>query len=397
MSVTNVLQANGFKVGTYVPAFDPTRSNPANNISNEQHVASANSGTDDLVLFPSFAPFFLAGLSVQFTPNGGSARTLQLGVDYFSGLPFLGASRAINTDVVGAIYLVDNTLSGTFTLSYHTLGGDWVYRRSLDEANLYALASPVTETSWEQYANYSVPFPIITTAWDKTDPASVLDLNGSFDSLIASLVSQVLGNRSKNNQAISHINNTSNPHNTTPASIGLGNVANYPPATDQQAADPTNNTTYITPAQLSFAFSTVTPAATDTSPGVMALNMGNQPSDANNATDGLTAQGFYNLASSQNNALGKAVNHSQLSAAFSPWNGTWPAYWNNVAYADAKSLLQALQSAMKIRSLEMDATSGKVWFPAGTVIPNMTLTFSPYFGFVEGGGSPSGTGVFSTI
>lgn len=397
MSVTNVLQANGFRIGTYVPAFDPNRSNPANNVSNEQHVASANAGTDDLVLFPSFAPFYAAGLVVQHTPNGGSIRTLTNGVDYLIGLPFLGASRALNSEVGGAIYLINNALSGTFTVGYHTLGGNWVYRRSLDEANLYSLDNHVANTSWEQYAKYSEAFPIITAAWDKVDRTSGLDLNGSVDGLIASMVAQVLDNRTKNMQALTHINRTDNPHVTTAASIGLGNVANYPPATDLQAADPTNNTTYITPAQLSLAFSTITPTATDTSPGIMALNMGNQASDATNATDGLTAQGFYNLASSQANVLGRAVNHAQLSAAFSPWNGTWPALWNNYAYANPKSLLQALQAAVKIRALEMDLNTGKVWFPAGTTIPNMTLTFSPYLGFVEGGGSPFGTGVFSTI
>lgn len=48
--------------------------------------------------------------------------------------------------------------------------------------------------------------------------------------------------------ASEHINITSgNPHGTTKAHVGLGKVANYPPATDAQALDITNNTTLLTP------------------------------------------------------------------------------------------------------------------------------------------------------
>lgn len=45
----------------------------------------------------------------------------------------------------------------------------------------------------------------------------------------------------------SHIQDSGNPHNTTKAQVGLGSVANYAPASDQQARDGTASNVYCTP------------------------------------------------------------------------------------------------------------------------------------------------------
>lgn len=396
MSVTSIQLPSGYTANT-VLAFDPNHTVTQNVIVDERHTVSPNTGNDPLVIFPFFAPYYSNGMSVTYTPTNGTARTLVINVDYYPAMTFIGATRALGTSVVGALVLVDNALSGTISVNYRSMGGSWVYRRSIDEANLFVLDNEPSITAWEQYANYAVTFPIITSAWDKIDPANIQDVGTAVNSLISSLIAQALDNTSKNSSAITHIGRKDNPHTTYKANVGLGNVANYPPSTDQQAADPTNNTSYITPAQLFLAFSTITPAATDTSPGIMALNLGNQLSDANSATEGLTAQGFYNLASSQSNQLGRAVNHAQISASFSPWNNLWPIWWNGNPYADAKQLLTGLQNYLKIRNLEMNSKTGKVWFPARTSIPDLTLTMSPYTGFAEGGGAPLGYGLFNNI
>lgn len=50
-----------------------------------------------------------------------------------------------------------------------------------------------------------------------------------------------------------HIANTSNPHNTTKAQVLLGNVANYPPSTAQQATDGSDDASYMTPLKVAQA------------------------------------------------------------------------------------------------------------------------------------------------
>jgi hypothetical protein len=55
-------------------------------------------------------------------------------------------------------------------------------------------------------------------------------------------------------QLIAHINNTSNPHGTTAAQVGLGNVQNFPVASQVDAETGSSNGLYMTPLpQPSFA------------------------------------------------------------------------------------------------------------------------------------------------
>lgn len=373
MPVTSISLPSNFQPGTQL-AFDPNVTNPGNVITWENQVVVPNSGTDPLIVFPTFSPFFALNCQVFYTPAGGTQALLTLGVDYSLGLQFIGATRAISKGVYGAIRLFNNALNGTITIVYHSLGGSWLYTRSLDDSASFALSNDIYVTAWEQYANYAQTFPILTSAWDKTDPTNFSDLGQAINALSTQLVSEYKADQIAFQRAIAHTFSQTNPHNAVKADIGLGLVANYPPATDAQAADPTNDQTYITPAQLVLAFATVTPQATDTAAGIMSLNTGNNSSDSNNATDGLTAAGFYNLASSQNNPLGVAVNHAQLSASFTPWTGTYPVRWNGSTYSNANQLITALASFLNVGPLEFNTNTGKVWFPASTAIPNMTLS-----------------------
>lgn len=50
-----------------------------------------------------------------------------------------------------------------------------------------------------------------------------------------------------------HLNNTSNPHQTTAAQVGLGNVGNYPLASTAQAQAGTSDATYMTPLKVAQA------------------------------------------------------------------------------------------------------------------------------------------------
>lgn len=59
-----------------------------------------------------------------------------------------------------------------------------------------------------------------------------------------------------------HVNFKGNPHGTTKTDIGLGNLPNYPVATDEEASKGESNTTLMTPhsTQLQIQAQTVTDA-----------------------------------------------------------------------------------------------------------------------------------------
>lgn len=60
-----------------------------------------------------------------------------------------------------------------------------------------------------------------------------------------------------------HEANKSNPHGTDKKHIGLDQVENYPPATQQQAIDGVSNTTYLTPKRLTNVLDLVAQAFED--------------------------------------------------------------------------------------------------------------------------------------
>jgi hypothetical protein len=376
MSVVSVLLPTQFSKDTYFPAFDTTAALEANFVTGEIQKISENQGTDAQVIFPAYAPFYENDLVVSFIPDGGSSTTLTLGVDYVFAYPFISATRATGHTSYGGIALINNAIGGNVTINYRTIGGSWVYQADLQTSNLFSIYNDPYITAWEIYADYQQAFPVVNVPWDRADSASIQTLELTILDFCNSLTQSFLNQYQGFASAIAHVFNYNNPHATTAADIGLGSVANYPPATNAQASDPTNNSTYISPAQLPLAFANITPLATDTSAGVNQFTNASVSTDAASATKALTAGAFNAYAPSSGNDLGKAINHSQKTATFTNWPSAWPStvHWMGNTYTTAESLMAAVQSYLKVSPLEYNKTTGQVWFPFTTTIPTMTLT-----------------------
>lgn len=376
MSVVSVLLPTQFSKDTYAPAFDTTAALAANFVTGEIQKISENQGTDAQVIFPAYAPFYENDLVVSFIPDGGTSTTLTLGVDYVFAYPFISATRATGHVSYGGIVFINNAVGGNVTIDYRTVGGNWVYQADLQVSNLFSIYNDPYVTAWEIYADYQQAFPIVSSPWDKADSISIQTLQLTILDFCNSLTQSFLNQYQDFNSAIAHVFNYDNPHATTASDIDLGNVANYPPATDAQASDPTNNATYITPAQLPLAFANITPASTDTSAGVIEFTDASATADASSATKALTAGAFNAYVSSSSNDLGKAINHSQKTATFTNWPSAWPAtvHWLGNTYTTSEALMAAVQTYVNVTPLEYDKTTGQVWFPYTTTIPTLTLT-----------------------
>jgi hypothetical protein len=373
MSVTSVTLPSAFAVGTYSPAFNPAQAIPANNVSGEQQVVAPNAGSDVLFVVPSYAPFFANTVVLTYTPSGGSAQPLTPGVDYFFALPFISASRALSAAVFGAIVMANNQLAGTIGMAYTTLGGVWVTTVAANQALESRIGTDVYVTAFEQVANYSSVFPQVMGPWDKPDPTGMPDVIKSLTALINQMANSVLTEQSASAQGILHLFDEANPHRDNAASVGLGNVVNYPPATDLQATDSSNNITYISPAQLKLAFAAGLPHANDGQLGVFLLNLGLPGADAVSPTLVLTAASFASLIQTPGSGIYAGFNRSQQEATFSPYPFTFPATWQGSSYANMTQLLRAVATAAGVSTVEFNATTGKVWFPMGTTLPALAI------------------------
>lgn len=372
MSVTSVTLPSAFAVGTYSPAFNPAQTGTANQVSGEQQVVAANAGSDPLFLVPAYAPFFATTVSLSYTPaGGGSAQPLTAGIDYFFALPFISASRALAVPVFGGLVLANNQLAGTITLAYTTLGGSWTNTVAFNLGLEGLIGVDLYGTAFEQVANFSSVFPQVIGPWDKTDPTGLPDVMDSIKTLVADIGNAVGAGQTITSQGIVHLFDTNNPHHDTASTIGLAQVENYPPATDVQAADNTNNTCYVSPAQLRISFAAGLPHAGDNALGVFKLNDASQGSDPTDNTKVLTAASFESLVQQPGTGIYTAFNRSQREASFSPYPLTFPVTWKGTSYPNMASLLQGIANFTGVTPLEFSVNQGKIWFPAGTTVPSL--------------------------
>lgn len=222
--------------------FDPTGVNPLNRVVNEQQPITSVNFRDYHYIVPRWAPFFASSLTMVFFNPDGSSRQLVEGVDYYLGYQFIQATKACAKPVYGAIQFLDTDLAGVLRINYQTVGGNW----TLDEAQIAELLANKLynprRTSWEQVVERPVDFPVVDHEWDLVDMVGASEIVSAIGDITAAISASTGGGLAE------HVANKSNPHETTAAQVGLGNVQNFPIATIAQAQGGTNSTTYMTPA-----------------------------------------------------------------------------------------------------------------------------------------------------
>jgi hypothetical protein len=384
MPVTSIVLPPGITTLNFKPTMVTSGPSAANNVTGEKIYITPESGQDPLVVSPTFAPFYALASSLTYTDNLGAQRVLNENVDFVYVYKFVGASFATNYSIVGGIYLFNNQLNGFLTLNYCSLGGEWLYSKSIDEASIYNHAFDPFLTSWEQYAGYQKRFPIISLPWylsDTTDFQSVVEKINTVSKTISDKTIEEARNIAN---IVTHITSYSDVHSIVKSDVGLANVINMPACTDAQASDPMVSTAYITPAQLQLAFSTISSSATDTVAGTMRLNDGVAGTSDIDIARGLTAPGFYSLLSTRGSAINRAIVRQHEIRVLSkvpyadpgPFQtiGTiHPVVWNSVRYNDLESLTNAIAAACGLNSIPYDM-AGRLFFPPLVNIPDLTVT-----------------------
>jgi hypothetical protein len=178
-------------MSTVVFPFDPTGSNPANRVSNEQQVVTSVNGRDYHFIVPRMAPFFAESLQLTFRNPDGSIRPMVEGVDYYFTHHFISASRACAKPIYGSITFLNNQMSGVATLTYQTLGGIW----TLDDNEIaQILANQINNprtTAWEQITNMPIMFPVIDHEWNLVDMVGMSAVVEGIDRVTDAILSGV--------------------------------------------------------------------------------------------------------------------------------------------------------------------------------------------------------------
>lgn len=225
--------------------FDPTGVSATNLITAERQIIPAANSKGFVLMIPFAAPYFRASLQITFVPNG---RVLVEGVDYYCTHYFYEATTSIGQPIYGSITILDKTLAGAVDFTYQTIGGDW----TIDDNRIQQI---LTETmldprvaTWEQIVDLPYQFPPSDHQHDvNTDATRVTDVVDAIYDVAEAIREQNSGTNE------THLTDYNNPHQTTAAQVGLGNVLNARMATNQEAIDGTANNLYINPANLNAA------------------------------------------------------------------------------------------------------------------------------------------------
>lgn len=126
--------------------YDPAGTRDVCHLQDESHVILTNDNSYRVIV-PELAPFFKHDLSVIHTASG---LELKEGKDYELGYRLLSAKKVAQRDLYGAIVIINPQLKGEFSVSYRSIGGNFVGIRSEVVTYLANALNDPTRTPFEK-------------------------------------------------------------------------------------------------------------------------------------------------------------------------------------------------------------------------------------------------------
>lgn len=224
---------------------DTTGLSPGNLVSNEVHTLTEINGAPYRILIPTFAPFYLDNLVLTHEDAVGTIVTLIPDVDYYLCLAYLGASRSTGKMVHGGITINDGIINGTLRLTYQTIGGDWTADPNYVRERIVEMIYNPRTTVWDVVTNKPNQFPPTQHGQPADTVFGMGELIQSLDRIRDQITQSAQAPSNNPLSAALHPARTDNPHNTTKAHVGLGDVENLPVATDAEVTAHTAVDKYV--------------------------------------------------------------------------------------------------------------------------------------------------------
>jgi hypothetical protein len=223
---------------TYLYPEDLNGTLPSNLIPSEVQTLQAPGPTDYYFIIPKAAPFFVDSLIIVNPANG---QPYVEGDDYQVGHLFIEAMNSTGRPIAGSIRFMRPTIVGQVRLTYRTIGGPWGFS---DQAILRELSNkhlnPLIR-SWGDIDVLPYAFPPLPHDQRIDSLVGSAEINATLEK-IAEILEATAEGTSK-----SHIDNRNNPHVVTAFQVGLGNVPNFQMANDQQHLDAARNDLFTNP------------------------------------------------------------------------------------------------------------------------------------------------------
>lgn len=234
----------------YLYEFDPSGGLAANRVPPESHIINPGSGADYDVIIPTFAPFFRKGLVVKHLSSG---QTLTEGVHFDLGYKFAAASLEAQVQIFGCIVMLDRTLSGSITVEYQTLGGEW----TLDAQEILNILANVKndprQVKWDDVIDKPIVFPPVDHLHHSDDLVGmdeVVDAIEAIRTTIGDSAAKAL------TALLEHLRDHANPHHVTLAQLGLDSLGQLSEASELDIDQGTDNLRFVSARRLMYFLST---------------------------------------------------------------------------------------------------------------------------------------------
>ena len=226
---------------------DTTGLAASNLIKGEQHSLTEVNAATYRIIIPTFSPFYLHNLKLSHVSVLGEVTPLDEGTDFYCTLPFLGAQRWTGQAVYGGLSIITTLIEGTLDLQYQTIGGDWCCDPAYVYQQLLEAVYNARTTWWDTLTNVQEIFPPTEHQLPVEQIDGITDLLAAMEQMRQAILTNPT---SVPASILKHVLVSGNPHGTTAEALGLGEIANYPLATDQEVNERSAVDKYVTLRQI---------------------------------------------------------------------------------------------------------------------------------------------------
>ncbi|MND22218.1 hypothetical protein D3C81_144660 [compost metagenome] len=239
---------------------DPTGINPNNLVINEPH--DLGSGRNRAFV-PNYGAYFTESMIVKEVATG---RVLTKGTHYIAAQLQQEATLAMDKEICAVVVITDPTVQDQLLFTYQVVGGVFSTSVSALQKMIEDLDLDERAVEWGAIIGKPTAFPpaphlhdigdlygfeYLVEALDALRNAILIGDEAAHDELrqyiqyedglLRASIAELKG------QFDAHAQDFNNPHKTTKAQVGLGNVDNYGTATTAEAQAGTSNAKFMTP------------------------------------------------------------------------------------------------------------------------------------------------------
>lgn len=238
---------------------DKTGTSPNNKIVGEAHTLVNRTVR---AVAPSYGPYFSESIIITDVSTGH-----QLRADQFENTEMdVTPTGMFGKEICSIILIKDQTVSSNIEITYQALGGDYVYsvdaivsmlnsaefdNRPVAWPDIIGKPDVFTPASHYHDAGDIYGFEYVVTAIERVRQAILIGDDATHDQILRYIDASVQQVNDRvtivQNNLNAHVQNMSNPHNTTKVQIGLGNVDNFATAAQVDAENGTSNSLFMTP------------------------------------------------------------------------------------------------------------------------------------------------------